>query len=137
MSYFIVLVLALYGAAAFGQEVAPEILLEAAPLSGFTATIPEFILKSIPLIIAVMALCRALSEVLLAVARRFKSDEVGKVGAVLGKVADLGAHVLAMFGFGMPKQIMMAKAEKVALKEIASGTPASDVKTTPPVGGGA
>jgi hypothetical protein len=114
----------------------PEVLDPVAPLAGFTSSIPEFVLKSIPLIIAVMALCRALSEVLLAVSRRFQAENVGKIGAVLGKVADVGAHFLALFGFGMPKQIMMAKAEKVALKELASGTQASDVKTQPPVASG-
>lgn len=120
MNFLPVLVLALTSTVATAQVV-----------DAVATTPTDFLLKSAPLLLGVMALCRGLSEILLWAAAKTKSDGVGKLGRVLGQVADVLARVLAYFGVGMPKPLLMARAEKIALKEMTVEEAAAPVDGRP------
>lgn len=77
-------------------------------------------MKFVPLLVAVMAACRALAEILLWFANLTRNKGVGRAAEMVARAAEAIARVLALFGIGTPKPITMARAEKIATKELAT-----------------
>lgn len=119
------LVLCLVAYAAFAQDavtlVGPEYVLDQGAFDAVAKTLPEFVLKAIPFMLAAMVIFRGLADALLLIANRLNHDGVGKAASLVGRVAEVFGRVLGYVGIGMPRPMLMAKAEKVALKEMSGG----------------
>jgi hypothetical protein len=94
-------------------------------------TAPEFIAKAIPLMLGLMATARGLAELLLAIGARFQSADASRVARALAAGVDLAAKALALFGLGAPKQLVMERAEAIAIKEAAGAKPVASPPARP------
>lgn len=106
---------------AFAQTVDSGSLLDL--FSQENTSIASFIAKAVPFAILLMAVMRLLSEAMLKISAMTDTKEDDKWAALLGSVADRLAALFALIGIGLPKAIIMDKAETVAMKELQLGTP--------------
>lgn len=85
-----------------------------------TRSLPEFVAKSLPLMFALMAFMRGLSEALVIIAKRFSRNDLSTAATVVSGLVSVMARIAALFGIGAPKAVVMQRAEEIALKEAAS-----------------
>ena len=83
----------------------------------FMNNMPSWGLSLIVALIALMAVCRVASEVLLLIAHRTKTTIDDSALSFLSLVLGWGARALALIGIGMPKSLILEKAQKLQGKE--------------------
>ncbi len=98
----------------------------------FVQLAPSWLVAGVPIMIALMIAFRGISEALWIVAKKTQTDVDDKVANVIGKIAEVLARITGAIGVGLPKTQLMAKAEKIATKELASGE--ADLGATGPKG---
>jgi hypothetical protein len=95
---------------------APDVLVE---LPGVPFPLPSGVAGWITFMasvgLAFTAVCRALSELLLLIAKKTKTDADDKAQELLARVATMGASFFGHFGAGTPKAIVAAKAVKMGV----------------------
>lgn len=95
----------------------PNYIADPTAYDRFVQTAPTWLVSLVPMLIALMLLCRALSEVLHIVAAKTATKADDQVAAVISRIAKLLGNVLGHAGIGMPKAMVLAKAKKIAQKE--------------------
>lgn len=82
--------------------------------------------KATPFVIAGMIILRALAEGLLMIANALSNDGndvLHKIANIAASAASFLAKLAAMFGIGMPNQLVTEKADKLAAKEVSAKAP--------------
>lgn len=87
----------------------------------FVTYAPNWLVVGVPVLVALMLAFRGISEALWIIAAKTETKADDKVAAFLSNAAEILAKVTGMIGIGLPKPQLMAKAEKIAQKELASG----------------
>lgn len=86
------------------------------------SNLPEVALKVLPFFLAALVLLRALAAGLLVIAKKTETKGDDKAAQVITTIANLMAKGLSLVAsLSMPKGVLMAKAEKIAIKEMGSG----------------
>lgn len=99
----------------------------------FVNAAPDWLVAIVPLMIAAMFVCRGLAEVLLWVSRRTESKSDDRVYELLSQASYTLARVLSWVGVGVPKMLLIDKAERLAATK--QETKQHD-ETAKPVSGG-
>jgi hypothetical protein len=97
---------------AMGQYIAEPTL-----WSRFTSEAPSWLISLVPLFILLSLACRAIAEVLFFIKDKTPTDVDNRAYALLLKVLDILANLMGAVGLGMPKPMIVAKADKIAVKE--------------------
>lgn len=99
----------------------PGLITDVSAWGQFAQMAPPWLTGAVPLLVAFMVLARGLSEALLFFAAKTKTNADDDLGNILAKIADVLGQVLGHVGVGMPKTMILAKAEKIQAKEDAGG----------------
>ncbi len=136
MNFLFSILVFLSSGIALAEESVVDPLVELAPcfkdipgLADFS-DMPELLLKVLPFFLVLLLLFRALAAGLLLFAKKTETKADDKVAQAMTTAANLIAKGLSLVAsVSMPKAVLMAKAEKIALKEMGS-----DKTKTPGVG---
>lgn len=91
----------------------------------FVQTAPNWLVALVPMLVAAMVVFRALAEGMLAISRVLgEKEHLSKAAAIVLQVADALGRILGQVGVGMPKQLVLERAEKIAAKEEAKAAAA-------------
>lgn len=83
----------------------------------FVDAAPSWLIVAVPILIGILLLCRALAEILFIFKDATANVWDNKAWSIVTKTADILARVLGQIGVGMPKQMIIEKAEKAAQKK--------------------
>lgn len=86
----------------------------------FVTYAPNWLVVGVPVLVSLMLAFRGISEGLWVIAAKTQNKTDDKIAEVLGRVSEVLAKVTGMIGVGLPKAQLMAKAEKIAQKELAA-----------------
>lgn len=99
----------------------------------FTKAAPEWLVAVVPMLVALMLICRAVSEALLLFAAKTQSNVDNQLAQILATVAALLGRLLGYIGIGMPRRMIIAKADKIVAQELADDVGADRSKDPKPV----
>lgn len=88
------------------------------------AALPVWLSQWAPILIGVMLACRGVAEGLLKIADALSNDKTTTLHKVANGVATVAQYlgtIVAMFGFGMPKSVILDKADQLASKGASNG----------------
>lgn len=83
----------------------------------FVDAAPNWLIALVPMLIACSVACRALSEILFIFKDKTENTFDNKAWALTVQAAGMLATVLGQVGIGMPKAMVVAKAEKIEAKK--------------------
>jgi hypothetical protein len=83
----------------------------------FVSEAPSWLISLVPLFIMFSFACRFLAELLFFIKDKTPTEVDNKVYAILLKLLDVLANVFGAIGVNMPKAMVLAKADAIAVKE--------------------
>jgi len=83
----------------------------------FIDAAPNWLVGLVPILVSILVGARALSEVLLIVAKKTETTADDKLLSYVSKFVGLLGKVLGQIGVGMPNKMVEAKAEKIQEKK--------------------